>query len=86
VIGVSVDGPRNFARVRPFLASHGIDYTIVLDRDGELQRSYQVQQFPTTLLIDTSGTIVRVRVAYRPGEGAGMERAIRERLPEPKSP
>jgi len=83
VIGVSIDGPRNSARVRPFLASHGIHYAVVLDKDGQLQREYQVRQVPTTLLVDTSGTIVRVRVAYRPGEGPGMERAIRALLPGP---
>jgi len=83
VIGISIDGPRNFARVRPFLASHGIHYAVVLDRDGALQRGYQVGQVPTTMLVDTSGAIVRLRVGSRPGEGPEMERAIRALLPGP---
>jgi peroxiredoxin len=86
VVGVSVDGPRNFARVRPFVASRGLSYPIVLDRDGRLQQSYQVLAVPTAVLIDTAGTIVQVRVAYRPGEGAKLEDGIRALLPAAKSP
>ena len=86
IVGVSVDGPRNFARVRPFVASRGLSYAIVLDRDGRLQQSYQVLAVPTAVLIDTAGTIVQVRVAYRPGEGAKLEDGIRALLPAAKSP
>jgi peroxiredoxin len=86
VVGVSVDGPRNFARVRPFVASRGLTYPIVLDRDGRLQQSYQVLAVPTAILIDTTGAIVQVRVAYRPGEGAKLEDGIRALLPAAKAP
>lgn len=86
VVGVSVDGPRNFARVRPFVASHGLTYTIVLDRDGRLQRAYQVLAVPTAVLIDTSGAVVQVRTSYRPGEGARFEDGIRALLPGPRAP
>jgi len=80
VIGVSVDGPRNFAKVGPFVASKGLTYPIVLDTDGRLQQLYQVLAIPTAFLIDTTGTIVRVRIAYRPGEGESFEAAIRALL------
>jgi peroxiredoxin len=86
VVGVSVDGPRNFARVRPFVASRGLSYAIVLDREGRLQQSYQVQAVPTAVLIDTAGSIVQVRVAYRPGEGVKFEDHIRALLPAAKTP
>ncbi len=86
VVGVSVDGPRNFAKVRPFVASRGLTFAIVLDRDGRLQQSYQVLAAPTAVLIDTSGAIVQVRTGYRPGEGAKFEDSIRALLPEPKTP
>jgi peroxiredoxin len=86
VIGVSVDGPRNFARVRPFVTSRGLTYPIVLDRDGRLQQAYQVLAVPTAVLIDTSGVIVQVRTAYRPGEGAKLEAAIKALLPGAAAP
>jgi peroxiredoxin len=86
IVGVSVDGPRNFARVRPFVASRSLSYPIVLDRDGRLQQSYQVLAIPTAVLIDTTGSIVQVRVAYRPGEGAKLEDAIKALLPAAPAP
>ena len=86
VIGVSVDGPRNFAKVRPFAASMGLEYPIVLDTDGRLQQLYHVLAVPTAFLIDTTRTIVQVRVAYRPGEGAKLEDSIRALLPAPTAP
>jgi peroxiredoxin len=86
VIGVSVDGPRNHARVRPFVASRGLTYPIALDQDGRLQQLYQVLAIPTAFLIDTSGAIVRVRVAFRPGEAASLEAAIQTLLPDHPEP
>ena len=86
VIGISVDGPRNFAKVRPFVAGKGITYPIVLDSDGRLQQLYHVLAVPTAFLIDTTGTIVRVRIAFRPGEGESFEAAIRALLPAAAQP
>lgn len=83
VIGISVDGPRNFAKVRPFVARLGIGYPIVLDEDGSLQQKYQVRAMPTTVLVDTSGAIVKVVQGFRPGEGAELKRAVEALLGEP---
>jgi len=76
VIGVSEDGPRNFARVRPFAAKLGLTFSIVLDEDGRIQQLYQVRALPTTVLIDASGAIVTVREGYRPGDTRRLETAI----------
>jgi thiol-disulfide isomerase/thioredoxin len=80
VIGVSVDGPRNFAKVRPFASRIGMTYPIVMDPDERLRHLYQVIAMPTALLIDREGNIRLVRVGYRPGEGADMEAAITSML------
>ena len=76
VIGVSVDGPRNFAKVRPFAERLGATYPIVLDPDERLRHLYQVTAMPTAVLVDRDGAVRLVRVGYRPGEGAQMEAAI----------
>jgi cytochrome c biogenesis protein CcmG, thiol:disulfide interchange protein DsbE len=68
VIGVSVDGPRNFAKVRPFVAKLGITYAVALDEDGSMQEKFQVRSIPTTVLIGRDGQIVKVVQGYRPGE------------------
>ena len=83
VIGVSVDGPRNYAKVRPFVARHGITYPVVLDDDGRLQAGYQVRAMPTSVLVDTSGMVARVMQGFRPGEGQSLAKAIESLLGSP---
>jgi peroxiredoxin len=81
VLGVSVDGPRNHARVRPFANRLGLTFPLVLDGDGDLQQRFQVRAVPTTVLVDRSGAIVHVRQGWRPGETEALERAAEALLP-----
>jgi len=74
VVAVSVDGPRNVAKVRPFMARLKVGYPVVIDDDGRLQELYQVTQLPTSVLVDTAGRVVAVRVGYRRGDRALAER------------
>lgn len=76
VIGISVDGPRNFAKVRPFVRRLGISYPVAIDEDGSLQQKFQIRAMPTTVLIDTTGAIVHVGQGFRPGEGEHLKRRI----------
>ena len=74
IVAVSVDGPRNLAKVRPFVARLHAGYAVVIDDDGRLQELYQVSQLPLAVLVDTAGRIVTTRVGYRRGETALAER------------
>jgi peroxiredoxin len=80
VIGVSIDGPRNFAKVRPFVARTGLTYPIVLDEEGDLQEGFRVVAVPTSFLIGRDGAITRVQQGYRPGETAALATAIETAL------
>jgi peroxiredoxin len=86
VIGVSIDGPRNFPKVRPFARRLGLKYAIVLDEDGSLQRKYRIQAVPTAILIGTDGKIARVLQGFRPGESEDLEASVREMLGVPEAP
>ena len=81
VVGISIDGPRNFARVRPFIARLGLTFPVALDEDGSLQQAYQVRAAPTSFLIDRGGEIVQTRVGYERGAVESLERAIKALLP-----
>ena len=76
VLGISVDGPRNHNKVRPFVVSKGLSYPIALDEDGRLQQLYHVVALPTAVLIDTAGVVSHVRVGFRPGESQSLEDRI----------
>jgi len=76
VIGISVDSPRNFARVRPFAQKLGLTFPVVLDQDERLQQLFQVRGMPTTIVIAPDGRIVRARQGYLPGDAAAIEAAL----------
>jgi len=67
-IGVSMDisyeslkdASQAWARVRPFMAKHGVNYTIAMGDDA-ISKAYSLNQFPDTYLIDKSG---RIAVSY----------------------
>jgi peroxiredoxin len=67
-IGVSMDisyeslkdANEAWGRVRPFVAKHGVNYTIAMGDDA-ISKAYTLNAFPATYLIDKSG---RIGVAY----------------------
>lgn len=69
VIGVSMDimyedlknADEGWARVKPFIAAHGIKYLIVLD-DGSVGKAFSVTALPATYLVDKSGRIAATYV------------------------
>jgi len=64
VLGVSMDimyedlknATEGWARVKPFVAAHGINYPILLD-DGSVEKVFNVNALPATYLIDKAGRI-----------------------------
>ena len=68
IVAISVDGPRNISKVRPYVARLHLGYSIVIDEDQRLQRSYQASQMPTTFLVDRAGNFASIRVGYRRGD------------------
>jgi len=64
VVGVSMDisyedlknADEGWARVKPFIAAHGMKYQIVLD-DGSAEKAFDVTALPATYLVDRSGRI-----------------------------
>ena len=64
ILGVSMDimyddlksAGEGWARVKPFVASHGIRYPIVLD-DGSVEKAFEVTALPATYLIDRHGRL-----------------------------
>jgi peroxiredoxin len=76
VIGVSVDGPRNHAKVRPFAHRLGLGFPVVLDTDERLQALYQVRAVPTTVLIGRDGTLLHHAQGFLPGDTERLEAAV----------
>lgn len=76
VVAVSIDGPRNWARVRPFAARLGLTFPVVIDEDGSLARRFKVQAVPTSVLIAPDGSIVRTHSGFHPAEEDSLRAAV----------
>lgn len=75
-IGVSVDGPRNQSKIKPFIQSLGVEYPIIRDMDSELMTDLGVTAVPTLLLYDAEGELIFFHEGFRPGD----EDIIRDHL------
>ena len=50
-IGISTDGPRSVAKVRPLVESLSISYPILLDLNNDVMRNFNVNAMPTIVII-----------------------------------
>jgi thiol-disulfide isomerase/thioredoxin len=75
-IGVSIDGPRNQSKIKPFIQSMGVEYPIIRDMDSELMTDLGVTAVPTLLLYDAEGELIFFHEGFRPGD----EDIIRDQL------
>lgn len=75
-VGISIDSPRNQAKVKPFVRSLGVDYPVLLDSNSEVMARLGVQAVPTLLIINQDDEIVYFHEGYKPGE----EVEIREKI------
>lgn len=67
-IGISVDGPRNLNKVKPFARSIGINYPVLLDTDNSVMGRLGVRAVPSLLVVNSEDEIVYFHEGYGPGE------------------
>lgn len=77
-IGISIDGPRNQSKVKPFIQSMGVTYPIIRDVDSELMSELGVSAVPTLLIYDSGGELVYFHEGFKPGD----EQTIRDHISE----
>lgn len=83
---VNIDGPRNRAKIRPFLKKHRIDLPVLLDDTNELMGRLHFLGPPSTVFIDTAGRIAYSHQGYRPGDEKHWYAALDSLLPPPAAP
>ena len=79
-VGISIDGPRNQAKLKPFVNSIGVEYTILRDVNSELMTEMNVSVVPTLLIIDQDGEIVFTHEGFRPGDDKHIRKSIEKHL------
>jgi cytochrome c biogenesis protein CcmG/thiol:disulfide interchange protein DsbE len=75
-IGISIDGPRNLSKVRPYVRSKKIDFTVLLDVNGDVMERMNVKVVPTLIIVDGNDEVVYFHQGYRPGDEKVIEEEI----------
>ena len=76
VIGVNLQ--ENAARIRPFLAQHDIDFTVVRDHDGSARTAWGVNVYPSTFVIGPDQRVAFVVIGEADWTTAPLEPRIRQ--------
>ena len=78
LIAVSIDQAQNINKVAPLVASHGWDYDVLLDPNGDLKRALGVQMIPFVLIVDGEGNIAYKHNGYTDGAEQELIEKVRE--------
>jgi len=80
---VAVEGKGQDDRAQQFIADNGLTYTFVkgADSDPDVVRDlYQVQLFPTSMLIDREGRVMYYHLGFEAGDETKMAAEIEKLL------
>ena len=83
VVGITTDEAEQAA---VFAERHQMRYPVVVDKDGDTSRAYNITGLPTMILVDKKGVVRDVFVGFDPGGDARLEAAVRKLLAEPAQP
>lgn len=76
VVGINTgeeSSPR--AKADGFKKKHGLTYPILLDETGKVTAAYQVQGFPTNVIIDRQGKLRYIEPGFN---AAAVDRTLRQ--------
>lgn len=81
-IAISIDGPRNLSKIRPYASSVGITYPVLLDTNQELMKELNVTVIPTLIIVNEQGEIIAFHEGFAPGDEKLLKEEIDEFLGE----
>ena len=68
LLGISTDSEKSVAKVKPFIKTKNYTFTVLLDTNSEVARSYYARAVPYTVIIDQNGNIVYSHIGYKKGD------------------
>lgn len=80
IIGISIDSPRNQAKVGPFSNALGIKYPVLLDPDQEVSDRFNFSSIPIMFFINANNEIVFTHEGYTPGDETELKGIIEKHL------
>jgi thiol-disulfide isomerase/thioredoxin len=80
VVAINEDGPRNAAKVKPFLQTYGYTFPVLMDLNREAQQLLQAVALPTTIVVDRDGAVLHTSLGFRPGESRKLRAVLEPHL------
>jgi cytochrome c biogenesis protein CcmG, thiol:disulfide interchange protein DsbE len=78
VVGVNVDAKR--ADADSFLVTTPAEFTVLLDPEGKVANTYELQGMPSSYIIDRTGKVFLAHRGFKDGEAAELEGKIKQLL------
>ena len=78
IFAVSIDQGQNINKVKPLVDSHGWEYEILLDTNGDLKRAFGIQMIPFVIICDGQGNVVYKHNGYTDGAETELIEKVRE--------
>jgi peroxiredoxin len=75
VLGIS--DLSDLGEIKSFVKEHGMEYPVIVDR-GDISEEYEVEAFPTTILIDRNGKVVQRYMGYSPVLRSKLEALVQK--------
>ncbi|GAB3431601.1 TlpA family protein disulfide reductase [Niabella aquatica] len=70
VVAVSTDDVRSVSKVKAIVSASQWPFMVLLDKNQDFKRAFNVSVIPQLYIIDPSGKVVFTRIGYSPGSEA----------------
>jgi len=80
VVGINIDSPRSFSKVRNMVKVRKWNFPILLDPTGRIKNMFGVVALPTIFLFDRDGNLLTRRLGYHPSHKEELKNLILESI------
>jgi peroxiredoxin len=77
ILGIS--DMSDLGEIKSFVKEHGMEYPVIVDR-GDISEEFEVEAFPTSVLIDRNGKVVQRYMGYSPVLRSKLEALIQKMI------
>ncbi|MDC1038028.1 TlpA disulfide reductase family protein [Candidatus Marinimicrobia bacterium] len=68
VLTINTDTPKSMGKVKSYIRSKKFEFMVAVDPNNQVMKKMRVKLMPTTILVDTDGTIIYRHQGYLPGD------------------
>jgi len=80
VLTINTDTPKSISKVKSYIRTKGFDFNVAVDPNSQVKNKLKIKLMPTTLIIDTDGSIVYRHQGYLPGDERDVMHALTDLL------